>query len=201
MEDHCLNGPDFGPYSGRNAKLTGRCGKSLNGPDFGPYSGRSCSSLHFPSRSLNGPDFGPYSGLLNAAVLATIASVSTGQTSAHIPDGLCARSAAPNDVSTGQTSAHIPDDSRKGELGSLRSQRARLRPIFRTQPRKSRRLLPESQRARLRPIFRTQSSAVSSFGRRVSTGQTSAHIPDLGGGHECQRRSVSTGQTSAHIPD
>ena len=61
-------------------------GVSLNGPDFGPYSGQR---HHWSTRrpeSLNGPDFGPYSGPKRITIPIRKRDVSTGLTSAHIPD-------------------------------------------------------------------------------------------------------------------
>ena len=72
----------------------------LNGPDFGPYSGHTEVALKRRQIGLNGPDFGPYSG---RAIR------------------YCPRW---RDVSTGLTSAHIPDTALWASLSAALSQRA-----------------------------------------------------------------------------
>ena len=62
-------------------------------------------------KSLNGPDFGPYSGL-QCCALVIADKVSTGLTSAHIPDSRSPMWISRRCVSTGLTSAHIPDFGR-----------------------------------------------------------------------------------------
>ena len=219
---------------------------SLNGPDFGPYSGLNISiglptalhvstgqtSAHIPDpprlrRQLNA---GVSTGQTSAHIpdkpccgIAKSGKVSTGQTSAHIPDGSSFRLHPRPVVSTGQTSAHIPDVHdqlqlhRQGLNGpdfgpySGQDYRVSFGPSW-------------SQRARLRPIFRTFAQLSGLHYSSVSTGQTSAHIPDRrcvdcdpsrssqrarlrpifrtkNWGQVNTRRAVSTGQTSAHIPD
>ena len=68
----CLNGPDFGPYSGRPIDMG-----SLSAPNVST----GLTSAHIPdprellmrvwNSSLNGPDFGPYSGPLSICVANT----------------------------------------------------------------------------------------------------------------------------------
>ena len=105
-----LNGPDFGPYSGHQQELYRESSRSLNGPDFGPYSGRELVWSCELNDRLNGPDFGPYSGLLDDQQIPAQISLNgpdfgpySGRRSHHPPPR--------STVSTGLTSAHIPDNA------------------------------------------------------------------------------------------
>ena len=174
-----LNGPDFGPYSGHRKIPFHGTNTGLNGPDFGPYSGLWSWSIP-DIRSLNGPDFGPYSGQPGLKKLPERMAVSTGLTSAHIPDTEHGETSLHCFVSTGLTSAHIPDSPPTVRTASLSGLNG---PDFGPYSGRIRQVHPAPQ-------------------VKVSTGLTSAHIPDTAESYgSVTNFAVSTGLTSAHIPD
>ena len=172
-------------------------------------------------RGLNGPDFGPYSGH-KRMLRHQAARVSTGLTSAHIPDidhnahyaewclngpdfgpysGLMGF--VNNDVcgvSTGLTSAHIPDTRRIAKTWSEKVSTGLTSAHI---PDTVNGVSMDSESLN-GPDFGPYSGQVilsGDFGCVVSTGLTSAHIPDSSVRFLVNQRYVSTGLTSAHIPD
>ena len=127
--------------------------------------------------------------------------VSTGLTSAHIPDERGTRCHAHTEVSTGLTSAHIPDHRQRFHPCAGRLNGPDFGPYSGL-----RALEPQPWFICLNgPDFGPYSGhlldQIDNDALRVSTGLTSAHIPDIKDGLIVLHEKVSTGLTSAHIPD